>query len=148
MGMAPMELAWRKCAFSGPDQNPRPNEMNEAIKRFDLASEFPINEGCFIVELSNSPDDPDVSIAKARVPPGVTTQWHRLRGTAERYVLLEGEGRMEVGSLPPQSVNPGDVVLIPPLCRQRITNLSQKQDLVFLAICTPRFTPEIYEEAG
>ena len=94
-----------------------------AIHRADAASEFLIREGCHILELSNSPSDPDVSIARARVPPGVTTRWHRLRDTTERYVILEGVGRAEIGGLAPQEVGPGDVVLIPPGCRQRITNV-------------------------
>jgi len=38
----------------------------------------------------------------------------------------------------------GDVVVIPSLCPQRITNIGN-EDLVFLAICTPRFTQKIYE---
>jgi mannose-6-phosphate isomerase-like protein (cupin superfamily) len=79
------------------------------------------------------------------VPPGITTRWHRVRDTAERYVILEGKGRVEVGELAPQDVAPGDVVLIPPSCRQRITNLGSG-DLVFLAVCTPRFTQEAYED--
>ncbi|MGH8717557.1 MAG: cupin domain-containing protein [Burkholderiales bacterium] len=84
-------------------------------------------------------------MARARVTPGVTTRWHRLIGTAERYVILEGEGLVEVGSLPPQEVRAGDIVLIPPSCRQRITNIGQN-DLIFLAVCTPRFTNEVYED--
>ncbi len=120
--------------------------MKETIKQFSPESEFRIGEGCFIIELSGVPDDPCVSIARARVPSGVTTRWHRLRGTAERYVILEGEGLMEVGSLPSRSVSPGDVIIIPPCCRQRITNFSPK-DLIFLAICTPPFAPECYEDA-
>lgn len=120
--------------------------MKETIKKFDPGKEFRIDEGCWILELSNTSEDPEVSIARARVPPGVTTRWHRLRGTAERYVILEGEGVMEVGGLQPQRVNPGDVVLIPPLRRQRITS-SGTRDLIFLAICTPPFTPECYEDA-
>ena len=52
---------------------------------------------------------------------------------------------MEVGNLPAQTVAPGDAVLIPPGCRQRITSLGN-EDLVFLAICTPRFRPEDYED--
>jgi mannose-6-phosphate isomerase-like protein (cupin superfamily) len=102
-------------------------------------------EGCFILELSNSEDDPALSIARARVAPGVTTRWHRLRDTVERYVILEGQGRAEVGGLAPREVGPGDVVLIPPSCRQRITNIGAK-DLVFLALCSPRFTATAYEE--
>jgi mannose-6-phosphate isomerase-like protein (cupin superfamily) len=118
--------------------------MNEAINRFESEAEFHTAEGCFINELSNTPDDPAVSIARARVAPGVTTRWHRVNGIAERYVILEGTGRVEVGSLAPQEIGPGDVVLIPPSCRQRIRNVG-KEDLVFLAICTPRFVQEAYE---
>ena len=65
-------------------------------------------------------------------------------GTTERYVILEGRGRVEVGELPAQEVSAGDVVLIPPLCRQRIGNVGE-QDLVFFAICTPRFRPQAYQ---
>ena len=119
--------------------------MNEAIKRINLGAEFYTPEKCYITELSNTPDDPDVSIARARVAPGVTTRWHRVIGTTERYVILDGSGRVEVGSLFPQDVSIGDVVLIPPSCRQRITNLGPG-DLIFLAICTPRFRPEVYED--
>ena len=73
------------------------------------------------------------------------TRWHQLRGISERYVILEGRGRMEVADLPPTEVGPGDVVLIPPLCRQRITNVGDC-DLVFLCVCIPGFRLEAYEE--
>ncbi|HYC46828.1 MAG TPA: cupin domain-containing protein [Burkholderiales bacterium] len=119
--------------------------MKETIRRIDPAAEFYIDEGCHIIELSNTPEDPDVSIARARVEPGVTTRWHRLSGTTERYVVLEGRGRVEVGDLEPQAVGAGDVAIIPPDCRQRITNTGA-DDLVFLAICTPRFRAEAYED--
>jgi mannose-6-phosphate isomerase-like protein (cupin superfamily) len=107
--------------------------------------EFWFEEGCFITELSNRPDDPAVSIARARVPRGVTTRWHRVRDTVERYVILEGRGRAEVGESPPREVGPGDVVVVPSSCRQRIANIGDN-DLVFLAICTPRFEQQAYEE--
>ena len=119
--------------------------MKERVERFDPDAEFYTDEKCFIIELSNTPDDPEVSIARARVAPGVTTRWHLVRKTAERYVILEGKGRVVVGSLAPQDVGPGDVVLIPPSCRQRITNIGLG-DLIFLAICSPRFTNEAYED--
>jgi mannose-6-phosphate isomerase-like protein (cupin superfamily) len=119
--------------------------VKEAIRRFSPAAEYYFSaEGCFINELSNIADDPSVSIARARVAPGVTTRWHRVRETTERYVILEGRGRVEVGELPPQEVGPGDVVLIPPSCRQRITSIGAG-DLVFLAICSPRFVTDVYE---
>lgn len=110
----------------------------------NCAAEYPTAEQCHILELSNDPDDPDCSIARARVEPGIITRWHCVAKTAERYVVLEGRGRAEIGARPPQDVGPGDVVLIPPGCRQRIANVGPG-DLVFLAICTPRFRPENYE---
>jgi mannose-6-phosphate isomerase-like protein (cupin superfamily) len=119
--------------------------MKSAVKRPEAQQEFLTPEGCYILEVSNSPDDEAASIARARVTPGVTTRWHRVKDTAERYVILKGRGRVEVGELAPQEVGPGDVVLIPPSVRQRIANLG-KVDLVFLAICTPRFRNEAYED--
>ena len=104
-------------------------------------------ERCFISELINIPADPECSIARARVEPGVITRWHRLAGIAERYIILSGRGRVEIGDLPPQTVGPGEAVLIPAGCRQRIANTGPG-DLVFLAICTPRFQPASYEDLG
>jgi len=119
--------------------------MEPQIRTFSSNAEYFFEEGCHIIELSNHESDPALSIARARVEPGVTTKWHRVRQTAERYVILEGEGRAEVGDLPPQQVSPGDVVVIPPDCPQRIVNTGTI-DLVFLALCTPRFLPENYRE--
>ena len=88
--------------------------------------------------------------------PGVTTRLHRLVGVAERYVVLSGEGRVElVGADSAMAsadhyvsdIEPGDVVVIPPGVAQRVTNIGE-QDLVFLALCTPRFTRAAYEDAG
>ena len=119
--------------------------MNPAILAPDPAQTFTTEERCDILELSNTPDDPDCSIARASIAPGVTTRWHRLKETAERYVILEGRGRVEIGDLAPREVKAGDVVLIPAMCRQRIANAGERE-LVFLAICTPRFRQENYED--
>jgi len=119
--------------------------MKEKILPFDPRQEFYTPEGCFILELSNTPEDPAASIARARVLPGSTTRWHVVQNTVERYVILEGKGRVEVGDLPAQEVGPGDVVLIPPDCRQRIGNIGDKE-LVFLCICSPRFVPDAYRD--
>lgn len=102
------------------------------------------DEGCYINELSNCPEDPAVSIAEARVAPGHTTRWHRLTGIMERYVVLSGQGSVEIGDLPPAVVEAGAIVMIPPACRQRISNIGN-DPLVFLAICTPRFQNAAYE---
>lgn len=118
--------------------------MQDAIRRFDPTTEALTEEGCYINELSNRADDPGCSIARARVPEGVTTRWHRLTGTTERYVILEGQGRVELGERQPQPVAVGDVVLIPSGMRQRIVNTGSA-DLIFLAICTPRFAWSAYE---
>ena len=119
--------------------------MIEAINRLADAEEYFTAEGCHITELSNSGDDPTLSIARARVEPGITTRWHRLAGIAERYYIISGHGRVEIGGLPPQDVASGDTVLIPPMCRQRISNTGA-EDLVFLAICSPRFVIDAYED--
>jgi len=121
--------------------------MKEAIHHQDEAQEYYTAERCHILELCNTPDDADVSIARARVAPGVTTRWHRLRDVTERYVMLAGSGLVEIGDTVHADVAPGDVVVIPPACRQRITNTGQ-DDLVFLAICSPRFTASAYEDCG
>lgn len=119
--------------------------MKEDIRPLDLTSEYHTDEGCYITEVSNSDADPGLSIARARVPPGVTTRWHRLHETAERYVIISGSGRMEVGQLAPREVRAGDVVLIPATVRQRIANTGA-DDLIFLALCTPRFRTANYED--
>lgn len=102
-------------------------------------------ERCYISEWSNSPTDPLLSIARARVEPGVTTSWHALEGTAERYLILEGRGLVEVGDELAEEVGPFDIVLIPPGERQRIGNTGDG-DLVFLAMCTPPFDHAAYRE--
>lgn len=120
-----------------------PESMKACVKVHDEVQEYFFVEGCFITELSNSSDDPAVSVVRARLEPGKTTRWHYLRGTGERYVVLQGVGSVEIGDLAPQRVVAGDVVIIPPEVRQRISTVGA-DDLVFLAICSPRFTDAVY----
>ena len=70
-----------------------------------------------------------------RVPARVSLGW------------FQGYDGEQLVAAPPQEVQAGDVVLIPPSVRQRIANTGAG-DLVFLAICTPRFRPENYEDAA
>jgi mannose-6-phosphate isomerase-like protein (cupin superfamily) len=119
--------------------------MDPRIRRAKPEDEYYFKEGCHILEMSNAPDDPEVSIARARVAPGVTTRLHRLDGITERYVILQGSGRVSLDRQAAQTVGPGDVVIIPTRCSQQIENTGAT-DLLFLAICTPRFIPEAYEE--
>ncbi len=118
--------------------------MQTQITKANEADEYYFDEGCFILELSNTSADPDVSIARARVKPGVTTKLHRLTGVIERYVILSGLAKVEVGGTEFHDLSTGDVVIIPSLCSQRITNTGP-DDLFFLAICTPQFTETVYE---
>ena len=85
--------------------------MNPLIRRFDPSEEYYFEEGCYIHELSNDMDDPLMSVARARLPLGGQTRWHRLHKVVERYLIEAGE-----------------------------------EPLVFLAICTPRFEPDCYED--
>ncbi len=117
--------------------------MKAEVCRADPSREFLTAEKCFILEVANDAGDPEVSIAWARVPASVTTKWHRVRGIVERYVIVSGTGRVEVGNLPPTVVGPGDVVRIPANTPQRVTNVGDS-DLVFLCVCSPRFVPEAY----
>lgn len=117
--------------------------MQPAIRKHDDSPEFETPERCAIVEVANDGDDPDVSIARARVRPGVTTAWHELDATSERYLIISGAGVVEVGEDIRARVGPGDVVRIPPGVRQRITN-DGVDDLVFYAVCSPRYQAHHY----
>jgi mannose-6-phosphate isomerase-like protein (cupin superfamily) len=110
-----------------------------------MMDEYFFEERCFISEWWNSDRDEAVSVARARVLPGVTTRLHRLRGIMERYIILEGQGLVEIDGRPAETLTAGDVVLIPAGVSQRITNPGVS-DLLFLVVCTPRFIPEAYED--
>ena len=64
-----------------------------------------------------------------------------------RYFILQGQGRVEIGALPLQDVTNGFVALVPPMCRQGITNTALGE-LLSLAICSPRFSADDYSEIG
>lgn len=118
--------------------------MHSSIRKADPDSESMIQEGCCILENWNDGSDPAVSIARARVGAGKTTQLHRLRAVDERYVIIQGTGTVRVGDLAPSRIQPGDVVVIPAGVPQQISN-EGADDLVFYCVCTPRFSPGCYE---
>lgn len=117
--------------------------MRAAIIHSQSTQEYWFEEGCHIQEIGNRSDDPQVSVARARVPPGRRTRWHCLEATVERYLVTAGQGVVEVGDLPPSRVVAGDLVVIPSGVRQRIHNDGER-DLVFYAICSPRFDKRNY----
>ncbi len=124
--------------------------MKAEVKRKIEQEEYWFREGCFITEIANDEGDSVVSIARARVTPGSTTAWHMLDGVKERYIIVKGSGRVEVGEGAPELVEAGDVVRIPENTRQRITN-SGDDNLIFYAVCSPPFSGDCYvalEENG
>ncbi len=101
-------------------------------------------ERCRIEERLNDPAVPDVSLARAVVASGVTTRLHALDGITERYIIIRGEGLVEVGGRSWRVV-PGDRVTIAAGIAQRITNTGARP-LEFDCICTPRFVPDAYRD--
>ncbi len=122
------------------------SELRKFITHNSGQAEYFFREGCYITELLNNPDEAERSVAKARVEPGQTTRWHLLEGITERYLIIEGTGLVEVGNAPARKVVVDDVVVIPAGVRQRITNSGQSE-LIFLAICHPRFVAAAYVDA-
>lgn len=122
--------------------------MPDALRllRADPPAEVATGERCFITELLNRPEVPDVSLARARVEPGTTTQLHAL-AVREIYVITAGTGLMEGGDGRRFAVGPGDCVDIPAGTAQRITNTGAG-DLVFLCLCRPRFEAAGYTALG
>ena len=117
--------------------------MQPRIVHPDESDEFATPERCSILETWR---DDEVTIARARVEPGVTTQLHSL-DVDERYLIVSGTGVVSVGDVAPTEVGPGDVVAIPAGAAQRIEN-SGAEDLVFYCVCTPPFRPESYTALG
>ncbi len=111
----------------------RPQEEDERLT----------DEGVRILESWNVPRDGRVSIARARLLPGETTRWHYLVETVERYLIVSGRGTVELGDRQPESVGPGDIVVIPAGLAQRI-RCDGPDDLVFYCVCTPRFEASNY----
>jgi mannose-6-phosphate isomerase-like protein (cupin superfamily) len=119
--------------------------MQPRIVKANALKEHLTPERCFIYENWGevSAGDKAVSIARARVEPGVTTKAHHLEGVQEIYLVASGRGRVQVGGLEPAEVSRGDVVTIPVGVTQWITNIG-KSELVFYCVCTPAFTEECY----
>jgi mannose-6-phosphate isomerase-like protein (cupin superfamily) len=61
-----------------------------------------------------------------------------VRGDDEIYYILSGQGEVEIGGKIIGTMHPGDLQHIPADTPQRITNTGS-EDLIFLAICEPRF---------
>ena len=107
------------------------------------SEEYFLAEGCHILELCNSDEHSELSIARARLEPQQETELHSLISTAERYIIQHGCG---IATIDKQefTVNVNDVLVIQPNISQKISNTGD-EDLIFLVICTPRFQPDNYQ---
>jgi len=74
--------------------------------------EYLTPERCHITEYLNRASLPSVSVARARVEPGVTTALHVV-SVDEWYLIESGEGLVRVGDREPWPVAAGDSVCIP-----------------------------------
>jgi mannose-6-phosphate isomerase-like protein (cupin superfamily) len=104
--------------------------------------EFWTPERCYITELVNSEKCPDVSLAIARIEPGVSTQLHSLSGIEEVYVICSGSGIIEIDGIE-QQLAVGDQAIVPASAAQRIANIGT-EDLICYCLCRPRFVPGCY----
>lgn len=117
--------------------------MGLRVIRNQNVTESDIRERCSVAELLNQAEYPDISVARCRVKPGVITELHALKDAQELYIMVSGQGRVDDGVLAPVDLEPDDVVVISPNHPQRIENTGET-DLIFLAICTERFTHDRY----
>ena len=78
------------------------------------------------------------SLAEAWLEPGQATHRHYHARSEELYVLLEGEGEMEVDG-ERSRVAPGQAILIPPGARHQVT-ASADGPLRFLCCCAPPYS--------
>ncbi|MDX1407544.1 MAG: cupin domain-containing protein [Saprospiraceae bacterium] len=107
-----------------------------------MSDEFFTEERCHILEILNDPDVQSMSLARARIEPGVRTANHTLE-CEELYYILEGEGLMYLDGKPAGAVQAGDSVLIRNGVAQCIENTGTG-DLKILCYCSPQFDPGGY----
>lgn len=82
------------------------------------------------------------SLAQITILPGKASLKHYHPEAEESYYILAGRGRIEIDG-ETREVSAGDAVLIPPDVTHQIFNASQSnENLVFLAVCLPAWTPD------
>jgi len=109
--------------------------MDGLIRSLDAAQPFTTKDGSTIRELHHTAAQ---SLAEATVPAGATTTRHYHALSEEVYVILAGEGDLEIDG-ETRHVAPGDAALIPPGAWHQITATS---DLQFFCCCAPPYAHE------
>lgn len=111
------------------------------VRSRDDATPFTTADGSTIrVLLDGETGTRNQSLAEAWLEPGQSTQRHYHARSEELYVLLDGEGEMEVDG-DRSRVGPGQAILIPPGARHQIT-ASEAGPLRFLCCCAPPYAHE------
>jgi mannose-6-phosphate isomerase-like protein (cupin superfamily) len=109
------------------------------IRSRDDATPFTTADGSTIrVLLDAESGTRNQSLAEAWLEPGQATQRHYHARSEELYVLLDGEGELEVDG-ERSRVGPGQAILIPPGARHQIT-ASDDGPLRFLCCCAPPYS--------
>lgn len=96
---------------------------------------FTTKDGSTIRELHHTERQ---SLAEAALEPGQSTQRHFHRQSEEIYVVLDGEGDLEIDG-ETRRVGPGDAALIPPGAWHEICAVGA---LRFLCCCAPPYSHE------
>ena len=96
---------------------------------------FTTKDGSTIRELHHTDRQ---SLAEARLEPGQATQRHFHRQSEEIYLVLEGEGDLEIDGESTR-ITVGDAALIPPGARHEIRAAGA---LRFLCCCAPPYSHE------
>jgi mannose-6-phosphate isomerase-like protein (cupin superfamily) len=82
------------------------------------------------------------SLAQITILPGKASRKHYHPVAEESYYIVAGRGRIEMDG-ETQQVHAGDAVLIPANKVHQIFNDSQSnENLIFLAVCLPAWTPD------
>jgi mannose-6-phosphate isomerase-like protein (cupin superfamily) len=111
------------------------------IRSRDDSSPFTTVDGSTIrVLLDGETGTRNQSLAEAWLEPGQETQRHYHARSEELYVLLDGEGEIEVDG-ERSHVGPGQAILIPPGARHQI-RASDGGPLRFLCCCAPPYAHE------
>ncbi|HEX2426821.1 MAG TPA: cupin domain-containing protein [Gaiellaceae bacterium] len=79
------------------------------------------------------------SLAEASLAPRAATRRHYHARSEEIYLILEGDGRLEVGE-DVRAVGPGDAVLIPPGKPHRLD--AGEQGVRLLCCCVPPYSDD------
>jgi quercetin dioxygenase-like cupin family protein len=103
------------------------------LTSLSTAEPFTTKDGSTIRELHHTALQ---SLAEATLRAGGTTERHYHSQTEEIYLLLEGEGELEIDG-ERRHVVPGDAALIPNGAWHEIT---ASTDLRFLCCCTPPYS--------